>query len=88
MKHDKRHYMNIPAHNGYTWGYFEKGLHHFVKGNYVIDRASELAKQLRGANRKEAQGIVEALAEIQQSTYNATEEGLDNIRSAEKELKK
>lgn len=34
MKYDKYHYMSIPTYNGFSWGYFESGLHHFVKGDY------------------------------------------------------
>lgn len=34
MKYDKYHYLSMPNHNGFSWSRYERGLHHFVKGDY------------------------------------------------------
>jgi hypothetical protein len=56
----------------------------FLEG--VKDRLHELSKRVRGDNKSELMGIIEALDDIAQCTFNAADYGRDELRKAIKAL--
>lgn len=66
-------------------GNIEEALHQYPSEDFlvsVVDRLQELSKRLRGANREELNGIIEALEDIGMTTFQAADYGRGELKKA------
>jgi hypothetical protein len=65
--------------------HIQEGMGQFPAEDFLagaIERLNNLAKRLRGDNKAELLGCIEALDDIAQTTFNASDYGRDELRKA------